>query len=207
MKIVAISDTHHQHYYMRLPKGDVLVHAGDFSFRGERIELMLVREWIKRQSKKYKYIVCVAGNHDIGMNPHSMKELPSNVYYLQDSGAVIDGIKFYGSPYTVRFGDWGYGEPEDKLARRWACIAKDVQILITHGPPHNILDANKHGENCGSKTLYERVKQLKYLKHHIFGHIHENYGQEQVDDVLFSNVSILDEYYKIKNKPTIINYV
>jgi predicted phosphodiesterase len=31
MKIVCISDTHEKHKQLNLPKGDVLIHAGDFT--------------------------------------------------------------------------------------------------------------------------------------------------------------------------------
>ncbi len=203
MKLVAISDTHHQHYYLRLPKADMLIHAGDFSFRGERIEQILVVEWIRRQAKKYKYVVFIAGNHDINFMK-GRHQLPENVHHLQDSGVTIEGIHFYGSPYTPRFGDWGFGEPDEQLAKRFEHIPKKTQVLITHGPAYSILDKNKHGQLCGSMSLYQKLKRLPNLKHHIFGHIHEGYGQDQIDDIKFHNVSVLDENYKIKNKPTLI---
>ncbi len=207
MKLVCISDTHHKHYYLKLPKGDILVHAGDFSYRGEKIELMLVKEWLNVQAKKYAYIICIAGNHDIGMNKENMKNLAPNIYYLQDSGIELEGLNFYGSPYTVRFGNWGYGEPDEYLAKRWQHIPKKTNVLITHGPPYSILDKNTRNENCGSKALYQRIKELteaNNLKYHIFGHIHESCGEEEIEGVKFLNVSVLDEHYQIKNKPTII---
>lgn len=206
-KIVAISDTHHKHYYLKLPKGDILIHGGDWTYRGERIERMLVLDYLKHISKKYKYIVTIMGNHDIGMTKtwfESLHVLPKNVTVLQDCGIEIEGINFYGSPYTPWFGDWGFGEPDEQLAQRFNHIPKKTDILITHGPAYGILDRNKHGEYCGSKSLYEKIKKLPNLKHHICGHIHEDYGQESIENVTFSNVSILDENYEIKNKPTII---
>lgn len=205
MRIVAISDTHHQHYYVDLPTGDVLLHAGDFSFRGEKIEQMLVKEWIRRQANNYKHVIFVSGNHDINFGPTQTCDLPNNCHHLHDSGIDIDGISFYGSAYTPRFGDWGWGETEDKLAKRFNHISKKTQVLITHGPAYSILDKNKNGQCCGSMSLYQKIKTLPKLKHHIFGHIHEGYGQEVIEDITFSNVSILNEYYKIQNNPTIID--
>ncbi len=196
-KIVAISDTHHLHYYIDLPLGDILIHAGDFGYRGEKIEIMLINEWLKRQASKYKHVIFVSGNHDIGYTPDRSALLPDNCHHLHDSGKEIEGIYFYGSPYTVRFGDWGFGEPDDKLVKRFSHISKKTQILITHGPPHSILDMNKHNENCGSKALYERIKQLPNLKMHFFGHIHESAGIENIDDIMFYNCSQLNEYYQV----------
>jgi 3',5'-cyclic AMP phosphodiesterase CpdA len=38
MKFVCISDTHNQHAELRLPPGDMLIHAGDYSMRGHVAE-------------------------------------------------------------------------------------------------------------------------------------------------------------------------
>lgn len=209
IKLVCISDSHHKHYYLKLPKGDILIHGGDWTYRGERIERMLVIDYLKHISKQYKHVITIMGNHDIGMTKewfNSLTYLPENVHVLQDNMENIEGINFHGSPYSVKFGTgWGFGEDEDKLATRFNHISKKTDILITHGPAYSILDKNKYGECCGSKALYQKIKQLPKLKHHIFGHIHERGGQQQViEGITFSNVSVLDENYEIKNKPTII---
>ena len=39
MRFVAISDTHCRHRSLRLPKGDVLLHAGDISYKGDKEEV------------------------------------------------------------------------------------------------------------------------------------------------------------------------
>lgn len=206
-KIVAISDTHHKHYYLDLPEGDILIHAGDFTFRGTEVERYLVRDWLEHVSSRYKHVIFISGNHDIGMTPDTTRALRDkypNIYHLHDSGCEIDGIYFYGSAYTVKFCNWGFGETEEDLVKRWNHIPKKTEILITHGPPRTVLDKNKNGECCGSSSLFNKIKQLPNLKHHIFGHIHEGYGSECIENINFHNVSILDENYKIKNKPTII---
>lgn len=211
MKIVAVSDTHHKHYYIKYPKGDVLIHAGDFTYRGERIERMLIIDWLNHISKKYAQVVVIMGNHDINMskswyNEYCMvnKRIP-NLVWLQDDWAVIENLKIYGSPYTPRFGDWGFGEPEEALAKRFNHIPKNTDILITHGPPRGILDRNKHGQPCGSTALYDKIKRIPNLKIHLFGHIHEDGGKSVKEgNTTFYNLSVLDENYQIKNKPTII---
>ena len=35
MRVVCISDTHEKHKQVKLPKGDVLIHAGDFTWIGK----------------------------------------------------------------------------------------------------------------------------------------------------------------------------
>lgn len=210
IKIVAISDTHHKHYYLKLPKGDILVHAGDFTYRGDTIERMLVLDWLNYIHKKYKHIIIIMGNHDIGMTKDwftNINKLPTNVHVLQDNLINIEGINFYGSPYSVKFGKgWGFGELEIDLIKRFSHIPKKTDILITHGPPYSILDKNIEGVNCGSKGLYDKIKTLPNLKYHIFGHIHESNGILKIDQIEFHNVSVLGRNYTIQYKPRIIEY-
>jgi len=206
-KLVCLSDTHLKQYYVDLPDGDILIHAGDFTFRGTIPERIVTIDWLNYVANRYKHVICVMGNHDINMslswfNDQKKKE---NIHLLQDTGIELEGIYFYGSPYTVRFGDWGFGEPDEKLVKRFEHIPKKTQVLITHGPAKTILDVNRDGESCGSKALYNKIKRLPNLKYHIFGHIHEDGGkQEVIENVKFCNVSILDEYYQIKNFPIVL---
>ncbi len=47
MKFVAISDTHDKHRGLNLPKGDVLIHSGDFCHYGSHDNLYDFLEWYK----------------------------------------------------------------------------------------------------------------------------------------------------------------
>ncbi len=60
MKFVAISDTHN--LYPTLPKGDVLIHAGDMCSLGLESEFVYGINWLADQPHKYK--IYVPGNHD-----------------------------------------------------------------------------------------------------------------------------------------------
>ena len=62
MKFLAISDTHCRHHNIRLPKADVLLHAGDISYRGKKEESIDFLEWFAKQDFQYK--IFIAGNHD-----------------------------------------------------------------------------------------------------------------------------------------------
>jgi len=65
---------------------------------------------------------------------------------------------------------------EKELKKKWALIPENTDILITHGPPFGMLDKNIDGTYCGSKSLSDNLLRLN-LKVHIFGHIHEAYGE------------------------------
>ena len=45
MKFIIISDTHGQHKNLTLPKGDVIIHAGDISQRGKESEIFDFLNW------------------------------------------------------------------------------------------------------------------------------------------------------------------
>jgi Icc-related predicted phosphoesterase len=70
---------------------------------------------------------------------------------------------------------------------------KDLEcdILITHGPPKDILD-NKLGRSVGSYSLLEYVKKYK-PKYHLFGHAHHSKGTFNNGITIFSNASIVDK--------------
>jgi Icc-related predicted phosphoesterase len=74
---------------------------------------------------------------------------------------------------------------------------------LTHGPPHKILDHCKNGVDAGSislrKEVLERIKPL----YHIFGHIHETYGQQKIDNTIFINASSVNYNYHPVNKPIV----
>ena len=108
MRLVLISDTHGQHDQLRIPDGDVFVHAGDMSNMGEPAEIREFAEWLYAQPHKHK--VVIAGNHDFLFEdePAKARAMLKGCAYLQDSAVTIGGLRFYGSPYTPRFFDWAF---------------------------------------------------------------------------------------------------
>jgi len=95
MKIVFISDTHGRHHDVNIPKGDLLIHAGDLSSRGKEDEIDSFLDWFKNQPHKYK--IFIAGNHDFFFEKETLKKInakiPDTIIYLNDSGIEIEGIK------------------------------------------------------------------------------------------------------------------
>lgn len=83
----------------------------------------------------------------------------------------------------------------------------DTQVLITHGPPHGILDKlpGSEGDCVGCEALLGRVQTLPSLKLHVYGHIHCSHGKVQRNGVQFVNASICDEAYKAVQAPIIVD--
>jgi len=201
MKFVIISDSHGQHAKLNLPKGDVIIHAGDISQRGAENEVIDFLNWFKDLDFKYK--IFIAGNHDFYFERTPEEEIkkiiPDNVIYLCDSGTTVENIKIWGSPITPWFFNWAFNRHRgEQIAKHWDLIPSDIDILITHGPVFCILDKTTNGQNAGCKDLLEKVRELK-PKLHICGHIHEAYGQASASMTNYINASVLDENYILKN--------
>lgn len=100
-KIVCISDTHGLHNsmtkYNKLPEGDILIHAGDFSNIGKKTEILDFISWLHMQLDKFNHIVFISGNHDRGMDEFFVETKSSvghiKVYQesdLEDSSIIME---------------------------------------------------------------------------------------------------------------------
>ena len=206
MKIVAISDTHGQHERLKLPEGDMIIHAGDLSRRGGQHEIIDFLNWFS--ALDYQYKIFIAGNHDFYFekgDPQEIKELiPDNLIYLNDSGIEIEGLKIWGSPIQPWFYNWAFNRQRgDKIKKHWDLIPNNTDILITHGPALSMLDMTEENEEVGCKDLLNKIMEVK-PKMHIFGHIHESYGELKTDGVHFINASVLNLHYHLVNEAVVI---
>lgn len=203
MKLVLISDTHgkHQHWTNRLPDGDVLIHAGDCTNAGTQYQVELFLEWFSKQPHKIK--IFIAGNHDFffqNQKDHlgALLEKYPNLIYLNESGVEIDGVKFWGSPWQPWFHDWAFNYEPETAHYYWDKIPFDTDVLITHGPPHLIMDwiprDRTSVDHVGCPELRKRVEQLN-VKVHVFGHIHEAKGVLKKAELgpIYVNASMVDE--------------
>lgn len=204
MIIDAISDLHG--FYPKLEGGDLLIIAGDLTARDTDLEYMKIFHWISKQN--YKNKIVVAGNHDNRICNHI--NFPNHFTYLCDSGTELEGLKLWGSPWTKTFEGMNPKamaftcDTEDELSQKWDKIPDDIDILITHGPPHGILDWNKDDIHCGSISLLKRSRTLKNLKLFCFGHIHEAYSMINTQ-VMTNSLPMLLSPNKPNSLPIIVN--
>jgi Icc-related predicted phosphoesterase len=219
-RIVAISDTHQLHNYISIPDGDILIHSGDFTSQGQDQSIIDFINWFNNQPHKYK--VFIAGNHEENLDkgPHRARKLNiidsfvsknPNLFYLENSAATINNLKFYGSPVTPFFFNWAWNVNRGpEIANVWSLIPDDTEILITHGPPYGILDLvlspNGRDPHQGCADLLNKVLILDKLKLHVFGHLHYQGGnQTQAYGKTFANAAILDDSYAPIHKPVVID--
>jgi Icc-related predicted phosphoesterase len=219
-----ISDTHNMHLEIEryIPKADIIFHTGDCTGTGTTKQIREFCEWYGSLPHKHK--ILIAGNHDWGFEKDRAKHEKicedNGIIYLQDSSVTIEGIKIHGSPQTPEFCNWAfncwrnekeytwdrqqghYGKGYECITKYWDMIPKDTDVLLTHGPPYDILD--KCPRPVGCEELRKKVMEIE-PKFHIFGHIHESAGELFHDwtdpeiehlDTFFINAARLDGMYQ-----------
>ena len=228
MKITCISDLHG--CYPDLPGGDLLILAGDYTGSNRIPQWTEFFRWLEQQD--YRKIVYVGGNHDgfltLCLTSSESSDLfreykdedlkPSDkIEYLLDSGLEFEGLKIWGSPWSL----WFHGinphckaftGSEGDLKKKFDLIPDDTDILITHTPPCGVLDhlhrADGTTEYTGSKSLRLALERAK-PQLHVFGHIHEHGGKIGLfkhigPNTLCINASIMDRNYQPENTPITI---
>ncbi|KAL0570911.1 hypothetical protein V5O48_011051 [Marasmius crinis-equi] len=208
-RFVCISDTHSNIY--TVPKGDVLLHAGDLSSWGSKAQLKQTVDWIA-SLEGFQVKILVGGNHDLCLDGNwgtsysggsgtsyeeqeheeamalitSEEVLEKGVRYLcheQLDFTTKEGRKWviYGSPAAPVYALGAFQYKNSKEAEEiYQCIPDDAEILLTHTPPHNILDKTRKGKAAGCQVLKSVLDsgRLRKLRLHVFGHIHEAHGAE-----------------------------
>ena len=216
MRLVCISDTHTYHHQLDVPEGDVLIHAGDFSFNGRRREVWNFLGWFSTQPHPHK--IFIAGNHErmFESDPEATAVILKSfegLHYLQDRAVTIEGLKIYGSPWTPEFNNWAFNVKRGELHDKWAKIPTDVDVLVTHGPPSADLggvivhDPSVWGKvdprEVGDEELLEAIMRIK-PRVHVCGHIHEGYGRRERDGVTFVNAANVNGEFKLVNPPIVV---
>jgi len=227
LRFVCISDTHNETDKMVLPKGDVLLHAGDFTRVGGEAEVRHFIDFLDRIRPDFQEIVVIAGNHDLTFdseNFHSLRvvkmfykgktvdlkeikeSLKQKCTYLEDEVTEIRGIRIYGTPWQPEFGGWGFNVNRGAdCLEHWKKIPNGIDILISHGPPLGHGDKCQSGARAGCSELLATIQKRVKPKYHVFGHIHEGYGMTTDGSTTFINASSVDIRYKQVNDPIVFD--
>jgi Icc-related predicted phosphoesterase len=175
---------------------DVVVHSGDFQPTkgrrvGERIrpvaEVRYQDRWMRKNAPKIaawldgRPFVFVPGNHDFYNPTADLALAGANVVWLRNGSASVAGIRFSGYrfiPYIE--GEWCGELPESDIAKH-AKEIEDCDVLVTHAPPHGVLDRDS-GRHFGSSALaneylYNREGR-RLPKVWLCGHVHPHGGEQ-----------------------------
>jgi Icc-related predicted phosphoesterase len=218
VRVCCTSDWHG--YLPAIPPCDVLVLGGDYEPNTNPLEAMAMYKAMALHLKTApcRHVVMIAGNHDWLLDRDAANVLAimnggRRIRYLRDFGCEIDGVRFWGSPWTPPFFDWAFMKPEPELDELYRQYAPDtVDVLVTHGPPAGVLDMNGLGMKCGSTALRDYVTRAK-PQLHIFGHIHEAGGKTaglMVGDGQFvacRNACYVNSRYVPAHPPVVVDVV
>ena len=206
MKVACISDLH-GNLIDNVPECDLLLIAGDICpTNGHHPTRQL--HWIGNhfnpwlQQQRADAIIMVPGNHDFVFEKYKPE---MECACLISTKATYKGLTIWGHPYTPLFYDWAFVAPSSVLQTVNEAMPP-CDILITHGPPHGILDViggvnvMVHGkvepEHLGCRALRTAVERVK-PKLHVFGHIHSGHGRMLAQGTQFINASLLGERYTV----------
>ncbi|KAL1520102.1 hypothetical protein AB1Y20_023575 [Prymnesium parvum] len=167
VRLVVVSDTHGFEAQMGaapLPHGDVLVHCGDWSSHGDAEQVAAAARrfdaWLAAQP--HTTILVLRGNHD---PPSAEFPLSGAVYATTPTRVEVGELDFDLVPYFH----------QGRLGR----FVPTADVLVTHEPPHGILDRCIGGKRVGSPCLRRAVRQSRAPPRlWLFGHIHEAAGAE-----------------------------
>lgn len=213
VRLCFISDTHNSTPV--LPDADVLVHCGDLTLAGTAKELNAFCDWLESQPHAHKVVVC--GNHDFCVenkhdrpdNAAAKQRLCAIATVLENEGAEVCGLKFWGAPQTPnipRRRPMAFQGESASLEPYWKQIPSGLDVLVTHGPPKGFGDRILLGMQVGCPLLLAHLVSLPAPPQvHAFGHIHEGYGTYPSPCTLYVNCAISNTLYQPIHPPIVLD--
>ncbi|OYU49377.1 MAG: serine/threonine protein phosphatase [Rhizobiales bacterium PAR1] len=177
MKILAFSDLHRNHEIAQAivdasMLADVVVGAGDFATKGEGLTDTL--EILRHIPVP---VVFVAGNHDCLAEMQGAMQNWRTAHLLHGTGAVIQGIPFFGLGYEIPAGadkPWNQ-RLEETEASDLLVNCPEGAVLVTHSPPFGVADLQRNGRNEGSRAILSIIEH-RQPRLVLCGHIHNAWG-------------------------------
>jgi len=200
VRLVCIADTHNEHETLRLPAGDVLVHAGDCLTESGRRHVKRAADgaivrvkpagealftrfaaWFGAQSHPSK--VLIGGNHDLvlqGLGASRVQRILDEQatpgrgappVYLEHTHTTLPcGLRVFGSPYA----HWG-GSNDAFLAEGgpdFGAVPPRCDVIVTHMPCVLPRGGGQYDEDAAlGRALGRSGASL-----HVAGHCHWAHG-------------------------------
>ncbi|MDX6542084.1 MAG: hypothetical protein QOI71_3694 [Gaiellales bacterium] len=206
MRFVCVADLHG--YLPEIPPCDVLLVAGDVCPTDDE-RPATQRRWLHSTFASWlagvpaRSVIGVAGNHEfVGeSDPEALRGL--DWHYLQDEGLELDGLSYYGSPWTAKFQDWAFMLDEDELAKCWEAIPAGLDVLCVHSPPKGFGDLI--GEiSIGSPSLLAAIDD-RAPRLCVYGHAHDGYGQRERGSTTLINAACCGADYRPAHPPIVFD--
>lgn len=210
IKIFAFADTHGSMKYFEKLKENITLHspafvicAGDFTMMSKQMEFFLY------EFNKFKVpFMLVQGNHE---SADKITDYLEEVY-LKNIIFVHKNLVSFKNICITGFGGEGFTSKTPELDQYAEIVRSDLKkrhckfkIFVPHAPPYNTKLDMVNDHHCGSASVANTIKKLKFDLC-ICGHIHEaNKMFDKLDDCVVVNPSrdgaiiTLDKDYKIKS--------
>lgn len=187
-----------------LPTGDVIVHSGDLmpnrSFGIRSIEETWQPHWVAENLGRLaawigaRPFLYTPGNHDY-IDPTVALRAAGVDAHLLIGFAEVNGVGFYGHPWTPEFCGWNWMCGAVEMAERLAWFREmndqgAIDVLVSHGPMYGVLDRNARGHRCGCPVLKKTLQEARHLpKAMLCGHLHEANGHVMWNGMHVSNAA------------------
>ncbi|EFQ98103.1 metallophosphoesterase domain-containing protein 2 [Nannizzia gypsea CBS 118893] len=157
-----------------------LVIAGNHDFT---LDVPMFREKVAEMAGPVDPELVKSVYGDYGEARRLLKEAREHGIILLDEGLYTfdlangSSLTIYASPFTPSEGGWGF-QYSPRQGHGFD-IEDRVDIVMTHGPPHGVMDRPYSSSRVGCPDLFKAVFQAR-PKLHCFGHIHEEWGAKLV---------------------------
>lgn len=196
MKILHLSDLHGRHMaaVQRLIEahepdwivltGDMLPDFNMIGGKGNRLDCQ--REWWGTYRRRFMHPHAITtltlGNHEIeGFRDRELEAVPPS---LMGKVGVLQGN-------PAEFGAWGFSREYDQGELQAEVDTLNLPIvLLTHCPPHGLLDATRGGDHIGHPPLQRFLDESPEPPLLVLcGHVHESFGEIRQGQTLIVNAA------------------
>ena len=206
MKIHVISDVHNEFHrtsnawHIPTVKADAIIVAGDIDTR-----IGNLYNYFKRLKETYKYVIYIAGNHEYYAHADLKEYIPrvedlDGVYFLQNEGLLLDGVKFYGGtmwtsvPIRELNDEYLIKNIDHSLVlnKEFVDNFEDCHVCISHHVPSLKLVDMKYrygaAEHYNKYYFADNVEHLfDRMDYWIFGHSHISCNRKIGETIFISN--------------------
>jgi Icc-related predicted phosphoesterase len=165
--------------------GDILPDFHMISGKANRLSSQ--REWWGTYRSSFlrpgSITTLILGNHEIeGFRDRELEVVPS----------VVDGKVGVLQGNPAEFGAWGFSREyeADELQAEVDALVHPL-IVLSHCPPHGLLDAARDGSCIGHPPFREYLSEALTLPLLVLcGHVHESFGQIHLGQTLIVNAAM-----------------
>lgn len=208
-RFLILSDTHGKIIDLPKEPVDVLIHCGDLTEESKLLEFKITIQMLHQVEAPLKLVIPGNHDFTLDDpmflkklaearlsptdstvireygEPGSSRKLfdeSQDITFLDEGThhfSLANGaaLTVYASPYTPSTNDWGF-QYDPQGDHIWD-IGMDVNVVITHGPPHGIFDQGSGNLRAGSPSLFKAIANSR-PQLHCFGHMHAGWGGKVV---------------------------